>query len=204
MSVHFDNIHKLILKKCKNFPAIKDQIAKNGVIEIKKPKLDFFSFVCKTIISQQISDKVAEFIWKKICKKVGTEKLCIDNFKDDLFLGDILNYAKVSGRKINYIISIYRDIGNKKLDTRKLFKMNEKKFREEFVTYKGIGIWSCDIILIFFFNNLNIFPKGDLVIRKMMLELEKLEKKKIDFELMFAPFLSIFSLHLWKMSKRVL
>ena len=40
----------------------------NGVIRIPKPKIDFFAFMVKTIISQQISDKAANSIWKKFCK----------------------------------------------------------------------------------------------------------------------------------------
>ena len=46
----------------------KKQIYENGIIRLSKPKIDFFSYVVKTIISQQISDNVADSIWQKFCK----------------------------------------------------------------------------------------------------------------------------------------
>tara|TARA_E500000331_G_scaffold199395_1_gene191551 strand:+ start:98 stop:712 length:615 start_codon:yes stop_codon:yes gene_type:complete len=204
MQLHFEEMHRRILEKCNNYPIIKNEIAKNGIVKIKTSQLDFFSFVFKTIISQQISDKAAESIWKKICDSLGTNKLSIKNFKNDFTLRKSLNYARVSNRKIEYICSIYQDIRIKKLKTIKLIEMNEIKFKEKFSEYKGVGPWTCDIILIFFFQKLNILPKGDLIINKMMLRLKKLEKKEINFKKEFSPFLSIFSLHLWKMSKRVI
>ena len=70
--------------------------------------------------------------------------------------------------------------------------------------YKGIGEWTCNMALIFYFKNLNIFPEQDLVLKKMEQKLNTLEMKKINFKNEFKPFLSILSLHLWKMSKRIL
>ncbi|MAZ46885.1 MAG: hypothetical protein CMM98_04840 [Rickettsiales bacterium] len=60
------------------------------------------------------------------------------------------------------------------------------------------------MVLIFYFNKVNIFPNSDLVIKKTTKKLCVLEDKKIDFINSFSPYLSIFSLHLWKMSERVL
>ena len=60
------------------------------------------------------------------------------------------------------------------------------------------------MVLIFYLNRMNIFPTSDLVIKKTTEKLCILENKKIDFINSFSPYLSIFSLHLWKMSKRIL
>ena len=82
--------------------------------------------------------------------------------------------------------------------------MNEDQIIKVMLKYKGIGPWTCNMALIFYFRKLNIFPENDLVIKKISKKINLLEKKEIDFRNHFSPFLSIFSLHLWKMSKRVL
>ena len=85
-----------------------------------------------------------------------------------------------------------------------LLKMKEDEIISLLLRYKGIGPWTCNMILIFYFKKLNIFPENDLVIKKTQVKLNSLEKKKINFHEIYSPYLSIFSLHLWKMSKRIL
>ena len=82
--------------------------------------------------------------------------------------------------------------------------MDEENIRASIVKHKGLGPWTSDMFLIFYLKKKNVFPDKDLVIKKMKLKLEEKEKRKINFIENFSPFLSIFSLHLWKMSKRVL
>ena len=85
-----------------------------------------------------------------------------------------------------------------------LESQNEEIIRNSLIKFSGIGNWTCDMVLIFYLNRINIFPTSDLIIKKTSERLCALENKKIDFTNSFSPYLSIFSLHLWKMSKRVL
>lgn len=204
MKINYHYVHSTIIRKCKQYPFIKDQIQKNGILVIKKQRIDFFSFLVKTIISQQISDKAAESIWKKFCFEFKSKKISIKNIKNLKFLENILEKIKVSNQKKSYICNIYLDLISNSLNTRSLSKMDENLFRSILTKYNGIGPWTCDMLLIFFFQKLNIFPEQDLVIKKMMNHIKAKEKKGIDFRKNFSPFLSILSLHFWKMSKRVL
>ena len=77
MSNDFKEINKYILSKCYNYPVLRDQIIKNGLLILKKPKLDLFTFLFKIIISQQISDKIADDIYSSI------SRLNIDILYDD-------------------------------------------------------------------------------------------------------------------------
>ena len=62
MKINYEDIHRLLIKKSTRYNELKNQISKNGIITLSKPKIDFFSFIVKTIISQQISDKIADSI----------------------------------------------------------------------------------------------------------------------------------------------
>ena len=204
MITNFNHIHNFFLTKSKDYPFVKNEIIKNGVISLKKTNLDIFTFLFKTIVSQQISDKAAKSIWDKICSKSPKKPISIKSFYSSKFLQNFLNEIKISKPKINYISKIYSSIIEGRISSIKLKNMNEDEIRSHLNPIKGIGPWTCDMLLIFFLNNQNIFPEKDLVINKMVIKLQNIEKKKIDFKKKFSPFLSIFSLHLWKMSKRIL
>ena len=110
----------------------------------------------------------------------------------------------MSDIKINYILGIYDAFKQNNINENQVKKLNEVCLRQCLTNYRGIGRWTCDMVLIFFLRNLNIFPKNDLVINKVSKKVQEIEKQSIDFDKLFGPYLSIFSLHLWKMSKRIL
>ncbi len=204
MKIQYEDIHSLIIKKSIKFPFLKKEIEKNGVIRIKKNNLDFFSFLVKTIISQQISNNVANLIWSRLCNQLNAKTLSINNFKNLIFLNETLKNLNISRQKRNYISNLFLAISNKKICKEKLAEMDEGEFKTMMLKYNGVGIWTCNMTLIFYFKRLNIFPEQDLVIKKMINKLNEIEERHIKFKNEFEPFLSIVSLHLWKMSERIL
>ena len=204
MNSEFDKIHNELVNKCNLFPFIQNEIIKNGVITIKDNKLDLFAFLIQIIISQQISDKASKTIWKKLCEICKTPSLTISNFPNIHSLKYALDKVNIPMYKQNYIIDLFKSVSKKKIDIDKLITMDEENIRASIVKHKGLGPWTSDMFLIFYLKKKNVFPDKDLVINKMKLKLEEKEKRNINFIENFSPFLSIFSLHLWKMSKRVL
>ena len=199
--MNFKKIHQEILKKSSKFSIIKNEIEKNGLIKIQKSRLDLFSFITKTIISQQISDKAAQSLWKKFCyffKNKYPNKSDITNIYQ---LNNALRNIGISQKKKSYIKAFYNSKENL---LNELESQSEDKIRNSLIKFSGIGNWTCDMVLIFYLNRMNIFPISDLIIKKTTEKLCILEDKKIDFINSFSPYLSVFSLHLWKMSKRVI
>ena len=78
--------------------------------------------------------------------------------------------------------------------------LGSKNFREEFQYFKGIGKWSCNMIEIFHFNRLDIWPHNDLIIDKVSKKIQSLENVSISFKEEFTPYQTILALHLWKFS----
>ena len=199
-----EKIHDLLIEKSRKFPFIKNEIRNNGVLKITKQNIDLFSFMVKTIIAQQISNEVAEILWKRLCSQLGKNSISIKSFKNITYLKKILIKTKISKSKINYISELYTAMLKKEIEEQLLLKKTEDEINSLLKGYKGIGQWTCNMVLIFFYKKLNVFPENDLVIKKTLRKLSSLEKKKINFQENYSPFLSIFSLHLWKMSKRIL
>ena len=200
----FKKIHDELLYKSKNLRFLNSEIIQNGVLEIKKPRMDFFFFMIKTIISQQISDAVSKSIWKKFCNKIPEESKKISFFKSEKKLISMIHDIGISKKKISYIINLYKKLVSKKINMDELLKEKETIIKKELTKEKGIGNWSCDMFLIFFLRRLNVFPESDLIIRKMCNKINYIEKSNLSYHEIFSPNLTLFSLHLWKMAKRVL
>ena len=202
-TICFITIHDFILSRTKPYKFFHKQIKKNGVIEIENTDLDLFSFFSKTIISQQISFAVAHKIWNDFQNKVDRF-----NFKG---LSDknkkvikLLSELKISSGKKETILRVNDLILKKELSHDHLNSLSETMLRKKLVRIKGVGPWTSDMMLIFFFKKLNVFPENDLVINKVKAKIEYLENCRINFADLFKPFLSILSLHFWKLSKRIL
>ena len=97
--MNFKKIHQEILRKSSKYKIIKREIEKNGIMKIKKSKLDLFTFITKTIISQQISDKVAQSLWKKYCLFFKTEYPNKNNIINKSLLNDALENIGISQKK---------------------------------------------------------------------------------------------------------
>ena len=199
-----EKIHDFLIEKSRKFPFIENEIRNNGVLKITKQNIDLFSFMVKTIIAQQISNEVAEILWVRLCSQLEKNSISIKSFKNMSYLKKILIKTKISKSKIYYISELYIAMLKKEIDENILLKKTEAEINSLLQGYRGIGQWTCNMILIFYYKKLNIFPENDLVIRKTLKKLNSLEKKKINFKENYSPYLSIFSLHLWKMSKRIL
>ena len=199
--MNFKKIHQEILKKSSKFSIIKNEIEKNGLIKIQKSRLDLFSFITKTIISQQISDKVAQSLWKKFCYFLKNEYPNKSDITNIYQLNSALRNIGISQKKKSYIKAFYNSKENL---LNKLESQSEEKIRNSLTKFSGIGNWTCDMVLIFYLNRMNVFPISDLIIKKTTEKLCILEDKKIDFIKSFSPYLSVFSLHLWKMSERLI
>lgn len=204
MLIDYDSIHNNILTKSRPYEVIYNQIIMNGKIELYKPKLDLFMFTTKMIISQQISDVQAKKKWEMFCNLINSTRISIKHVKSKDNLEMIVTKLKISKRKISYILNLYQTVFLKNKFVKKLINSSEDEFRKEFSRFKGIGPWTCDMILIFFLQKLNIFPENDLVINKVKNKLLSIQGGNIDMKKEFSPYLSIFSIHLWKMAKRVL
>jgi DNA-3-methyladenine glycosylase II len=202
-TICFITIHDFILSRTKPYKFFHKQIKKNGVIEIENKDLDLFSFFSKTIISQQISFAVADKIWNDFQNKFDRFDFKGLSDKNKKVI-QLISELKISSSKKDTILRVNDLILKKELSHDHLNYLSETMLRKKLVRIKGVGPWTSDMMLIFFFKKLNVFPENDLVINKVKAKIEYLENCRINFADLFKPFLSILSLHFWKLSKRIL
>ena len=57
----------------------------------------------------------------------------------------------ISKKKNEYILNFYNSIVSKSINFNLLKSKNEDEIKKQLTSLKGIGNWTCDMILIFFF-----------------------------------------------------
>ena len=201
--IFFNTIHDFILSKTKPYEFFYREIKKNGIIKIEDTNLDFFSFLSKTIISQQISFSVAEKIWSSIQNRFDK---CYSECKSDKNkeMIKLIKELRISNSKKDTILRIHNSIFQKELNHDNFYLLSDNIIRQKLIKIKGVGLWTADMMLIFYFKRLNVFPENDLIINKVKAKLEHIENCKINFVNLYKPYLSVLSIHFWKLSKRIL
>ena len=163
-----------------------------------------FQTLVEAIIYQQLSEASATAITKrflKLYKKFPTPRQV--NNTTDKKLKDI----GLSGTKINYIKGLSKLIIQKKIDFKKIAKLNDQQVIEELTKIKGIGNWTTQIYLMFCLQRKDVFPVGDLGIQKGIRDLFSLKelpnpKTMEKYSARWKPNRSIACWYIWK-SQRI-
>ncbi|MDB5202337.1 MAG: DNA-3-methyladenine glycosylase 2 family protein [Ferruginibacter sp.] len=126
-----------------------------------------------SIISQQLSTKVAAVIYKRF----------LDLFKkkhprpaDILAIPfEQLRGIGLSNAKANYVLNVCRFFVEEKLTDNQLHKMEDEELIVFLTQIKGIGRWTVEMILMFTLGREDVFAVDDLGIQQAMTKLYKLD-----------------------------
>jgi len=125
---------------------------------------DPFQTLARSIVGQQISVKAAQSIWNRF--EACAVKVTPANV---VALEDAaLRACGFSGSKAAYVKDLAMRFHTGELRPRRWTRMADEKVIEDLVQVKGIGRWSAEMFLLFFMMRPNIFPVGDLGLRRAM------------------------------------
>jgi DNA-3-methyladenine glycosylase II len=142
---------------------MKLKINKKKLRKIAPTKNAFLS-LAKSIISQQISGKAADSIYKKFIAHFSGKKPTPEAYLK-LNISQ-LKSAGISSQKAGYLRDLAEKFIDKTIDHKNFHKMSDAEVKEHLVRVKGIGPWTADMFLIFALNRPDVLPVGDLGTRK--------------------------------------
>jgi DNA-3-methyladenine glycosylase II len=167
-----------------------------GTVEFKKDNLVFESLI-KIIVNQQLSSSAAKAIFSRISdlfpnsQEISPEDI---NGVDSL----ALRGAGISNSKVGFIKSLADEFIENPGLIKQWEELDQEQALVEIQKLKGFGIWSANIILLFYLGKQNIFPIGDSTLNKAY---TKLFDNELDKELNVInwcePYRSILALYLW-------
>jgi len=184
----------------KQDPILAVIIDKTSPVKLRKSG-NYFSDLVESIISQQLSSKAADTIFRRFVSLFPDNKVTPENVVA-LDIEAIRN-AGVSYQKILYI----KDLAKKTLESDIIFEqfetMADEAIIDELTKIKGIGRWTAEMFLMFSMERPDVFSYGDLGLRRAIQNLYDFdheptleEAKKIAER--WKPFRTIACCYLWR------
>lgn len=181
-------------------PIIETLISRFGPLEFHPHQQDLFAEIVDSIISQQLSGKVARVIYARFealfpGKKVVPEfTLTIED--------DKIRAVGVSWAKVKYIRDLAQKTLDGTLDLKSLAKMSDGEVSKHLIQVKGIGPWTAQMILMFSLGRHDILPLNDLGIQKAFFKEYGVRmgnfKKMIKIAENWKPYRTLACRYLWK------
>ena len=129
--------------------------------------------ICGSIISQQLSTKVADVIFKRFLALFATKN---PSPQEILAIHpDTLRNIGLSNAKAGYVLNVCTFFIENKLTDARLHKMEDEAFISFLTQIKGIGRWTAEMILMFTLGREDVFAQDDLGIQQAMTKLYKLD-----------------------------
>lgn len=173
---------------------------------------DLFTALASSIVSQQITGKVAQTIWGRLVIAAEAKK-SVSNLNNtvgaispetfSLLTIDELRACGLSQRKAEYISGISFAAVDGTLDFEVLKNLSDTDFIKELVKLRGVGEWTAEMMLIFSLERPDILSWGDFAIKngiKKLFGLETLTRRQFEeIRATFSPYNSVASLYLWEL-----
>lgn len=159
--------------------------------------------LCASIMSQQLSTKVARVIYHRFLdlydgQEPTPEQIIVTPFEKLRAIG-------LSNAKTQYVLNVAEFAIDHKLTDGKLKKMSNEEIIELLTQIKGVGRWTVEMLLMFTLGREDLFSVDDYGIQTAMKKIYKLDdsNKKVFKEKMlkisqkWAPYRTYACLHLW-------
>ncbi len=191
--------HLLHLNKDKKLAKI---IASQQKYELQK-RNQVHLHICSSIISQQLSTKVAAVIYGRFLalfskKNPSPKDIIAVPFEELRGIG-------LSNAKANYVLNVCQFFIDNKITDSSLHKMDDEELISFLVQIKGVGRWTAEMILMFTLGREDVFAVDDLGIQQAMTKLYKLDvadkkqmkEKMISISTRWKPFRTYACRYLW-------
>jgi len=165
-----------------------------------EPAADPFARLVVAICNQQLSQASAAAIEERLFDRfeVTPEGLLA---ADEAALRDV----GLSGQKVTYVRNVAEAFDDGNLSVDALAEMNDDEVRAALTEIRGVGPWTADMFLIFVLAREDVFPVGDLGIRKGMTVLygydEDDRAAMREHAERWSPYRSYASRYLWRASE---
>lgn len=171
--------------------------------QLKKRK-NICNYLCASIMSQQLSTKVAAVIHGRFLELYGGKEPAAQQIIDTPH--EKLRAIGLSNAKANYVRNVAQFELDHGMDAKKLTKMENEEVIEYLVQIKGVGRWTVEMLLMFALGREDVFAIDDWGVQNAMINLYKLDrtdKKKFREELLrisakWSPYRTYACIHLWR------
>jgi len=171
--------------------------------QLKKRK-NICIYLCASIMSQQLSTKVADVIYKRFIELYNGKEPTPQQILDTPF--EKLRGIGLSNAKVGYVQNVALFEIEFGMNTKKLSKMSNEEVIDYLIVIKGVGRWTIEMLLMFALGREDVFAVDDLGIQNAMISLYKLDntdKKQLKEDMLrlskkWSPYRTYACVHLWR------
>jgi DNA-3-methyladenine glycosylase II len=168
-----------------------------------KPRKNICLRLCASIMSQQLSTKVAKVIYNRFLELYGGSEPAPQQIVDTPFAQ--LRGIGLSNAKAAYVQNVAQFALEHGLEDRKLRKMSDEEIIELLTQIKGVGRWTVEMLLMFTLGRPDIFSVDDYGIQVAMKKIYRLDdsnkkemkEKMIKIASKWSPYRTYACMHLW-------
>lgn len=181
-------------------PVLGELVAQFGPYDLHATT-NAFQVMLETIVSQQLSTHAAASIYARLSAAMGSRR---PRAADLLALTpQQLISCGLSRSKAAYVRNVAEDFHCHRVTLRTFNNMRDDEVMARLTAIKGVGDWSAHMFLIFALNRLDVFPVGDLGLRKAMAERYRLRRSVSHARLTriaeaWRPYRTVGTLYLWR------
>ncbi len=160
-----------------------------------------FQVMLETIVSQQLSTHAARSIYARLAAAMGGGR---PRPRDLLSLAPrTLIACGLSRSKAVYVRNVAEVFERDRISLRSFAAKSDRDVIERLTSIKGVGDWSAHMFLIFALNRLDVFPVGDLGLRKAMMARYGLRRDARPARLekiadAWRPYRTVGTLYMWR------
>jgi DNA-3-methyladenine glycosylase II len=129
--------------------------------------------LCYSIMSQQLSTKVADVFHKRFLALYNGKEPTPEQIAATPF--ETLRGIGLSNAKANYVLNVCRFFIEEKITDARLHKMENEAIIKYLTRIKGIGQWTVEMILMFTLGREDVFAVDDLGIQQAICKLYKID-----------------------------
>jgi DNA-3-methyladenine glycosylase II len=187
------------LSKDKN---LKKLIEQHGIFKLKKQK-NLYLYLCYSIMSQQLSTKVANVIRQRFINLYGGEPTPQQILDTSL---EKLRAIGLSNAKASYIQNVARFEIEQGMGHKKLAKMSNEEVIAYLTQIKGVGRWTTEMLLMFALGREDLFALDDLGLQNAIIglyDLKNRKKKRLHAAILkiadqWSPYRTYACMYLWR------
>jgi DNA-3-methyladenine glycosylase II len=170
---------------------------------VLKKRKDITVYLCASIMSQQLSVKVADVIYQRFLDLYGGKAPSPQQIIDTA--PATLRSIGLSNAKVAYVQNVARFAIEQGLDHRTLNKMSDEEVISYLTQIKGVGKWTAEMLLMFALGREDVFSIDDLGLQNAMINIYKLDRedkkafreKLLSISAKWSPYRTYACLHLW-------
>jgi len=188
-------------------PILRGLVQRYGSCQLRSHP-DYFDALVKSILSQQLSTKAAETIYRRFLALHATPTAP----SPGTILAaptESLRSVGISAQKIGYLRDLSQAVEEGRLSLDHFPRLTDEEIIRQLIVIKGIGVWTVQMLLIFSLGRLDVLPVGDLGIRKAIQRWFREEAppsplpgpaeiESIALQRRWAPYRSVASWYLWR------